>query len=87
MKIKILSWNVRGLNDPDKRKVLKGLLKRWNCSVVCLQETKLKEVDRTIIRSLWGDRRVKWESLTEVRSAGGILMMWNSSQVACLDFL
>ncbi|GFY88597.1 hypothetical protein Acr_06g0005370 [Actinidia rufa] len=41
VKIKILSWNIRGLNDPDKRKVVKRLLNRWKCSVVCLQETKL----------------------------------------------
>ncbi|XP_057475897.1 uncharacterized protein LOC130763883 [Actinidia eriantha] len=85
MKITILSWNMRGLNDPDKRKVIKGLLKRWNCNVVCLQETKLKEVDRTIIASLWGGRWVKWEVLRAEGSAGEILMMWNSSVVSCLD--
>ncbi|GFZ15713.1 P-loop containing nucleoside triphosphate hydrolases superfamily protein [Actinidia rufa] len=55
--------------------------------VVCLQETKLKVVDRTIVRSLWGGRLVKWECLRADGSAGGILMMWDSSLVICLDFL
>ena len=78
---------MRGLNDPDKRKVVKGLLNRWKCSVVCLQETKLKVVDRSIIRSLWDGRWVEWECMRAEGSTGGILMMWDSRQVSRLDFL
>ena len=33
---KTLSWNVRGLNNPRKRKVSKNLLKEWRCDIVCL---------------------------------------------------
>ncbi|GFS36239.1 hypothetical protein Acr_00g0044890 [Actinidia rufa] len=64
------SWS-RGLNDPDKQSVIKGLLNQWKCSVICLQETKLKDVDTSIIRSLWGGRWVKWEGLRANGSAGG----------------
>ena len=86
MKIKILSWNVRGLNDPDKRTVVKGLLNRWKCSVVCLQETKLRVVDERVVRSLWGRGRwVKWECLRADGTAGGILLMWDSRLLTCLD--
>ena len=41
MKIKIISWNVRGVNDPDKRKVIKNFLRSYRADIVCLQETKV----------------------------------------------
>ena len=41
MKVKILSWNVRGVNDPDKRKLTKNFLKTHRVDLVCLQETKV----------------------------------------------
>ena len=46
MKLKIVSWNVRGLNNSLKRLVVRNLLREWNCDVVCLQETKLAGMDR-----------------------------------------
>ena len=46
MKLKMVSWNVRGLKDLRKRLVVKNLLQEWNCDVVCLQETKLAGMDR-----------------------------------------
>ena len=52
MKIKILSWNVRGANDSIKRNVIKALLKPQKVDMVCPQETKLKETTSEIIRSL-----------------------------------
>ena len=33
MKIKMISWNVRGLNDPRKRHVVKNLLREWKCEI------------------------------------------------------
>ena len=42
MKVKILSWNVRGVNDPDKRKLIKNFLRTHRVDLVCLQETKSK---------------------------------------------
>ena len=46
MNLKILSWNVRGLNDRRKRLIVKNLLRGWKCDVICLQETKLTGMDR-----------------------------------------
>ena len=45
MKIKMISWNVRGLNDPRKRLVVKNLMQEWKCDVVCLQETKIASMN------------------------------------------
>ena len=53
MNLKILSRNVRGLNDRQKRSIVKNLLHGWKCDVICLQETKLTGMDRQMVGSLW----------------------------------
>ena len=53
MKLRLLSWNVRGTNNCDKRKVIKALIKKKKkMDLVCLQETKIQEKLRGIIYSL-----------------------------------
>ena len=52
MKIRILSWNVRGANDSNKRRVIKSVIKSNKVDVVCLQETKIKEMSIGLVRSL-----------------------------------
>ena len=52
MKIRILSWNVRGANDSDKRRVIKSVIKSKKVDVVCLQETKIKEMRTGLVCSL-----------------------------------
>lgn len=69
--IKILSWNVRGLNAKEKRMIVKSLLQEWKADVVCLQETKLKEVSKKSIKDLWGGRSVEWIHLDAIGAAGG----------------
>lgn len=54
MEPKIISWNVRGVNGLKKHLHVKNLLRLWKVDVICLQETKLKSINRSIIRSSWG---------------------------------
>ena len=60
MNLKILSWNVRGLNDRRKRSIVKNLLRGWKYDVICLQETKLTGMDRQIVGSVWSCPFVDW---------------------------
>jgi hypothetical protein len=85
MKLRILSWNVRGLNNPHKCDRVKFWLRQWKCDIVCLQETKLEFLDRRIIRSLWGNPYVDWEFLEAVGTAGGVLLLWDKRVVEKLD--
>ena len=39
----ITSWNICGLNNMDKRTLLKSSLQSWKPQIICLQETKIKE--------------------------------------------
>jgi exonuclease III len=52
MKLKILSWNVRGINEMDKRLCIKGLIRDLNVDLVCLMETKIEVITRTVVHSL-----------------------------------
>ena len=46
MNLKIVSWNVRGMNDKDKSLCMRNLIKLWKADVICLQETKRAEFNR-----------------------------------------
>lgn len=85
MKLQILSWNVRGLNDPNRRKVVKSVIRKGGGHLVCLQETKLASMSDRIVRSLWGGRFVEWIALDVDGSSGGILIMWDNRWVSKVD--
>ena len=78
MKIKILSWNVRGANDVNKRTVIKAFIKMQRVDVVSLQETKFKEVSTGLIRSLGVGRFLDWAALRAEGAFGGIVIFWDS---------
>ena len=77
MNLKLLSWNVRGLNEVDKRLQIRNLLRSWKADIVCLQETKLEWITRVIVRSIWGCSYVDWLYLGSDGASGGILLMWD----------
>jgi hypothetical protein len=85
MSIHFLSWNVRGLNNPQKRGVVKILLQDWKCDVVCLQETKLGGIDLGVIRSLCGNPYIDWVALNAVNTVGGVLLMWDKRVLEKVD--
>ncbi|XP_075087637.1 uncharacterized protein LOC142169644 [Nicotiana tabacum] len=77
MKIKILSWNMWGLNDGEKRRLIKTVLNEWRCDVVVLQETKIEGDISRVARHLWGSRWVDFVNLEAIGTSGGILIMWD----------
>jgi hypothetical protein len=85
MNVKIISWNVRGMNELDKRLRIKNLLKGWKADVVCLQETKLGLISSRVVRSLWGGQYVDWVFLGSNGASGGILLMWDRRVVEKLE--
>ena len=77
MSLQLLSWNVRGLNNPQKRDVCRNLLKEWKCDIVYFQETKLSSLDSLVVRSLWGSSYLDWVPLDAVNTAWGVLLVWD----------
>ena len=41
MNLKLLSWNVRGVNESTKRKVIKSVIRKQKVDLFCIQETKI----------------------------------------------
>ena len=52
MRLRILSWNVRGANDPERRRIIKAFITSKKVNFISLEETKLKEMTGGLIRSL-----------------------------------
>ena len=85
MKIRILSWNVRGANDRDKRKVIKLVIKSQRVDVVCVQETKIKEMNTGLVRSLGVGRHLDWRAINSREVAGGVLVFWVNRLVELVE--
>ena len=87
MKLKMVSWNVRDLNDSQKCLVVRNLLREWQCNVVSLQETKLAGIDRQLVCNIWGCQYVDWVALDVDQIAVGVLIMWDRRVLEKLEVL
>jgi exonuclease III len=84
--INIVCWNVRGLNDPDRRSTVLETISNTSCHIVCLQETKLALVDSFIAASIGGQRFQGFAQRPAIGTRGGILILWNKDAVDLSDF-
>ena len=87
MNLRLLSWNVRGLNNPQKREVCKNLLKEWKCDIVCFQKTKVASIDTAFVRSLWESPFIDWDALDAVQTSGGVLLVWDKRVFEKMDVI
>ena len=60
MTLKLLSWNVRGANNPNKRNIIRNFIRSQRVDLVCLQETKIQELSSVVARSLGAGRMAEW---------------------------
>ena len=77
MKIKILSWNVWGVNDKNKRSSIKALIRAQKVDLVCLQETNMSQMSLGVVRSLGVGRFLDWGVLNARGATGGVLVFWD----------
>jgi exonuclease III len=56
MNLKLLNWNVRGINNLAKRQVVLLFISSLECNFVCLQETKVEVVTRALVIENLGPR-------------------------------
>ncbi|KAJ9689586.1 hypothetical protein PVL29_014990 [Vitis rotundifolia] len=85
MKIRLLSWNVRGAYNSDERKVTKALIKKNKVDLVCLQETKIQEMSRGLVRSLGVGRFLEWGVVDSRGAARGIVVFYDNRVLELVD--
>ena len=62
MKLKLLSWNVRGENNLDKRKIISNFVRSQRIDLVCIQETKIQDFSNACTRSFRAGRFHDWKA-------------------------
>lgn len=54
--LKVVSYNVKGLHSPMKRKEILNQLKKYNCQIAYLQETHLSDSEHDKLKKSWADK-------------------------------
>ena len=85
MKIKILSWNVRGLNDREKRRMINLVVRAQKADLVCFLETKVQEMSLKMVKSLGTGRFTDWGVVDAGGASRGILIFWDNKVLELLE--
>jgi exonuclease III len=77
-------WNVRGLNNPSRRSVVRATVAEAAPSIVCASETKLESVSPYVVAESFGARYDQFIYLPAVGTTGGIVLAWCSLDICIL---
>jgi exonuclease III len=71
----LLNWNVRGLNALVRRSGMRDMVCAMKAFVACLQETKLQDIDESMVSEILGPKfRNNYSCLPADDTSGGILI-------------
>lgn len=87
MNLKIMSQNVRGLRDSNKRMIVTSLTRTCKPHLHCLQETKLSDWNGQLARSVGVGQNVEWYALGALDSTGGILIAWDNTILEMVEVM
>ena len=73
----VLCWNVRGLNSDKRQRAVSQKIQESQCSVVCLQETKMQQIYHRTIRTFSPKKFDNFAFRPLVGASGGIVVIWN----------
>lgn len=71
MRLCILLWNVRGINEGDKCRVIKSLICSHLADLICLQEPKGQQMSTHLMRRFGVGRCLEWGAVEARGQAGG----------------
>lgn len=83
----VLSWNTRGLCDPDMRLSVKLLIQTLDIDMICLQKTLIANPSHFLLRALGVNQIDNWIWVNSVGFSGGVFMGWNSRVLTKIDAL
>ena len=73
-KIKIVIWNIRGLNARARRLAIRSLIDTSDATIVCFQETKMELICTPIFLEALGPDFDEYVYLPAIDTRGGILL-------------
>ena len=85
MKVKIISWNVRGVNNLEKRKFIRNFIRTQRVDLVCLQETKIQGMNKALVHSIGVGRFLDCKASDAEGTAGGILLFWDKRRLSLVE--
>lgn len=82
--MKLVSWNVRGLNSPGKLRMLKNMIKMEKPQICFLQETKCNSstIDSIFAKAWPGSQTA---AVDASGALGGLAIAWNTQAIALSD--
>ena len=81
--IKILSFNVRGINDQEKRLDVFDYLKNLNCDICCIQDVHCPEDQQNKFKRDWGGELIL--SCGKSNSRGAAILLRDTFEYKILD--
>ena len=79
----VLSWNVRGLNNIPRQKVVRRLIESQSPDLVFIQETKLSlDALANCAARIWPQG--SWQGVGAWNSLGGVACFWDPRKVSPL---
>ncbi len=85
--VKLCCWNVRGLNDRNKRSLVKSVVACLRDTVLCIQESKISSISHSFLSSFAGSLFDKCQFIPASGASGGIITCWHSGDFACSEVL
>ena len=84
----LLSWNVRGLGDDGKCKIVRDTLSARNVTIACIQETKLRSVSSPAkARNFLPPNLSNFHCVDAAGARGGILTAWDDRALTMTSFI
>jgi exonuclease III len=78
--MKIITWNIRGLNGRSKQKILRDCIKAEHPDILMLQETKCVGAEaETIFQRIW--RGCDFVLTDSTGASGGLAILWNPCNI------
>jgi len=83
--MKLISWNLRGLNGPGKLRMLKNMVRMEKPQICFFQETKCNSttLERILSKAWPGCQSVVVDASG---ASGGLAIAWNSQALTLSDF-
>ena len=78
--MKIITWNIRGLNGRSKQRILRDCIIAEKPDILLLQETKCRGAEaETIFQCIW--RECNSITTDSTGASGGLAILWNPSNI------